>query len=30
VFRKRPPVNYDEEIQLEYNEELPEEGTSPA
>jgi len=29
IFRKRPPVNYDEEIQLEYEEELPE-GTQPA
>jgi multidrug efflux pump subunit AcrB len=30
IFRKKPPVNYDEEIQLEYNEELPEEGAQPA
>ncbi len=30
IFRKRPPVNYDEEIQLEYEEELPEEGAQPA
>ena len=29
IFRKKPPVNYDEEIQLEYEEELPEEGTQP-
>ena len=30
IFRKRPPVDYDKEIQLEYEEELPEEGTQPA
>jgi multidrug efflux pump subunit AcrB len=30
VFRKRPPVDYDKEIQLEYEEELPEEGTQLA
>ncbi len=30
VFRKKPPVDYDKEIQLEYEEELPEEGTQLA
>jgi multidrug efflux pump subunit AcrB len=30
MFRKKPPVNYDKEIQLEYDEDLPEEGTQPA
>jgi multidrug efflux pump subunit AcrB len=30
IFRKKPPVNYDKEIQLEYEEELPEEGALPA
>jgi multidrug efflux pump subunit AcrB len=30
VFRKKPPVDYDKEIQLEYEEELPEEGAQPA
>jgi len=30
IFRKKPPVNYDKEIQLEYEEELPEEGAQPA
>ena len=30
VFRKKPPVDYDKEIQLEYEEELPEEGALPA
>jgi multidrug efflux pump subunit AcrB len=30
IFRKKPPVNYDEEIQLEYDEKLPEEGAQPA
>jgi len=30
VFRKTPPVDYDKEIQLEYEEELPEEGIQPA
>jgi len=30
IFRKTPPVDYDKEIQLEYEEELPEEGAQPA
>ena len=30
IFRKKPPVDYDKEIQLEYEEELPEEGAQPA
>ncbi len=30
IFRKTPPVDYDKEIQLEYDEELPEEGTQLA
>jgi len=30
IFRKKPPVDYDQEIQLEYEEELPEEGAQPA
>jgi len=30
IFRKQPPVDYDKEIQLEYEEELPEEGAQPA
>ena len=30
IFRKKPPVDYDKEIQFEYEEELPEEGAQPA
>jgi len=30
IFRKQPPVDYDKEIQLEYEEELTEEGAQPA
>ena len=30
MLRKTPPVDYDKEIQLEYEEELPEEGAQPA
>ncbi len=30
IFRKKPPVDYDKEIQLEYEEEIPEEGAQPA
>jgi multidrug efflux pump subunit AcrB len=30
VFRKKAPINWDQEIDLESHEELPEEGTQPA
>jgi multidrug efflux pump subunit AcrB len=30
IFRKKPPVDYDKEVQLEYEEELPEEGAQSA
>jgi len=30
IFRKKPPIDYDKEIQLEYEEELPEDGIQPA
>ena len=30
IFRKKPPVDYDKEVQLEYEEKLPGEGAQPA